>query len=204
MTNQRLSTTGDTLADLRSHLNVIALMSQQNWTRQKVDPVSLQAASAGDPVVFTADPERGWHPLALVAAHGYEWVGSTLPARFTRGIPKHCYHNAWERVRRSTTLAYCEGYAMSSRLPLPVEHAWIVDLKTGLVIEPTWDTKKTDETFYYKGLIIPHDIVREARRRSGKHTIAVLEGEWARKGWFGQHGADATIAYTQQVTARLS
>ncbi|MBX5212597.1 hypothetical protein HJB83_33820 [Rhizobium sp. NZLR11] len=39
-------------------------------------------------------------------------------------------------VRRDVT--YVEGFALDPALPIPVEHAWLVD-DIGQVIDPTWD-----------------------------------------------------------------
>lgn len=47
-----------------------------------------------------------------------------------------CYRNAW-MLAQLKDLHYCEGYAVSGMLKLPLEHAWCVD-DEGKVYDPTW------------------------------------------------------------------
>ena len=51
---------------------------------------------------------------------------------------KSCYYNCWKVVSCGNlkNLRYFEGYVWSKRVPLPLEHSWLVDSK-GKVIDPT-------------------------------------------------------------------
>ena len=63
----------------------------------------------------------------------HEW-GRDVP--LARGPMKECYRTCSNAViDRSSRFAYCEGYALAI---IPVMHAWVLDLKTGLAYDPTW------------------------------------------------------------------
>ncbi len=51
---------------------------------------------------------------------------------------KSCYHNCWKVIACGNlkNLRYFEGYVWSKRVPIPLEHSWLVDSK-GKVIDPT-------------------------------------------------------------------
>ncbi len=51
---------------------------------------------------------------------------------------KSCYYNCWKVVSCGNlkNLRYFEGYVWSKRVPIPLEHCWLVDSK-GKVIDPT-------------------------------------------------------------------
>ena len=53
-------------------------------------------------------------------------------------VVKSCYHNCWKIVSCGNlkNLRYFEGYVWSKRVPIPLEHSWLVDSK-GKVIDPT-------------------------------------------------------------------
>lgn len=53
-------------------------------------------------------------------------------------VVKSCYHNCWKIVSCGNlkNLRYFEGYVWSKRVPIPLEHCWLVDSK-GKVIDPT-------------------------------------------------------------------
>lgn len=136
-------------------------------------------------------------PAKALIEHGRVWVGSTLPSRQRRGMAKACFQNAWASASRSVNLVYCEGWAVSGTLglALPMEHAWLVDIRSGTVIERTWDSDPKRPNFYF-GLAVPASTVREAHRRSGDMTTAVLFGDWARNGWFHREGMADSAALT--------
>ncbi len=75
----------------------------------------------------------------LILDCGIEMEYSPLPEYIERGIPKNCYYNCLELLRKHRDLTYCEGYAFTEDLPLPLFHAWLVNSK-GEVIDPTWKT----------------------------------------------------------------
>ena len=83
----------------------------------------------------------------LVKRCGREMKYAPLPEDIERGLPKNCYYNCLELLREHPELTYCEGYALTEDLPLPLAHAWLVD-SNGNVIDPTWD----DESAVYLGV----------------------------------------------------
>ena len=74
----------------------------------------------------------------LILDRGVEMKYAPLPDNIERGIPKGCYYNCLQLLRKHPEFTYCEGYAQSEDLPLPLFHAWLVD-GNGNVIDPTWD-----------------------------------------------------------------
>ena len=51
---------------------------------------------------------------------------------------KSCYHNCWKAVSYANilNLRYFEGYVYSERVPIPLEHSWLVTPE-GQVVDPT-------------------------------------------------------------------
>lgn len=47
-----------------------------------------------------------------------------------------CFHNAYKAMA-DTEYMYCEGYAMTEKLGMPMAHGWLMDVD-GNVIDPTW------------------------------------------------------------------
>ena len=86
-------------------------------------------------------------PYEFLIAYGKEY-SQRIPSPW-RGEPKACYYNARKLARQAnrgrSVLRYCEGYACSNKLGLPLAHAWCVD-QEGRVIDPTWDENPEGET----------------------------------------------------------
>lgn len=78
----------------------------------------------------------------LLLEHGREWTPAKLPPGMERGQPKMCFmessHLAIREFGRRNGLVYCEGYAISDVVPIPLEHAWCVT-KSGHVVDTVWD-----------------------------------------------------------------
>ena len=49
---------------------------------------------------------------------------------------KECYHNTWNILIVHADLKYYEGYTFSNRIPLAIDHSWLVTTD-GKVIDPT-------------------------------------------------------------------
>jgi hypothetical protein len=79
--------------------------------------------------------------------------GSPRPQGVRKQRDRQCYQNSWH-ASRQYGWAYCEGYALSGDLGIPVMHAWNLDLETGRVIDLTW---RHPENAYYWGMIIPNE-----------------------------------------------
>lgn len=83
-----------------------------------------------------------YEELVLIEGHHMEQL---LPIPdVQRGVMGECYRNSQLFVMDNSEFTYCEGWAISARLPIPLQHAWVID-GDGKVIDPTWD----DEAHYY-------------------------------------------------------
>jgi len=49
--------------------------------------------------------------------------------------PKSCYANCF-RILHKTNLRYIEGYVYSKKLPIPIEHAYMID-ENNKIVDPT-------------------------------------------------------------------
>ncbi len=128
--------------------------------------------------------------------HAATWVGGECKHPFRNGPRGYCYYNSWKSARSNDNLEYCEGLAWKNDLPIALEHAWILDKRTGNVIDRTW---RDVEDACYVGFVIPKEDVAESLRRS-PHTYGVLASDWMRQGWFMRTRLDAAIAYTREMT----
>jgi hypothetical protein len=52
------------------------------------------------------------------------------------GKVKECYYNCWKALSLNQHYRYYEGYVNSKRIPIPLEHSWLVNKKNE-VIDPT-------------------------------------------------------------------
>lgn len=106
----------------------------------------------------------------LVLKEGQSFTATPLPDDVKDGELGLCYMNAYHLVEDHPELEYVEGYAQTSRLPIPLEHAWAVT-KDGNVVDPTWNRFfEKGETISYFGVKIPIDTVRKtilAREKYG-------------------------------------
>ena len=57
------------------------------------------------------------------------------------GEPHQCFSNAAAQAIAREDVFYAEGYALEPELPIPIQHAWLVNSE-GWVIDPTWKTTK--------------------------------------------------------------
>jgi hypothetical protein len=108
----------------------------------------------------------------LLERHGKTMLGGpiTRPARMKQGIPKACHYNAYQIVKRNPArYVYAEGIAVPHNVPVPIEHAWVIDRLTGHVIEPTLPELAAD----YHGVAIRPEVVKAALKENHK-TYSVL------------------------------
>ncbi len=59
------------------------------------------------------------------------------PQWLVPGEVKQCFRNATAFALVRDDVTYVEGFALDPALPIPLEHAWLVD-DIGRVIDPTW------------------------------------------------------------------
>lgn len=81
----------------------------------------------------------GWRHLIhadLLVAYG-RWFAAPSHAHKS-GPNRECFRNSHVVATRTKHLVYVEGRAVPEGFPLAVDHAWCVDLSTGMVIETTW------------------------------------------------------------------
>ena len=59
-----------------------------------------------------------------------------------------CYRAAYQLAESDSIFIYCEGYAASEQLSIPLAHAWCVNRETREVYDPVWNTKRTRGNAY--------------------------------------------------------
>lgn len=83
-----------------------------------------------------------------------------------RGPMRECYSNALSAAIHNPDLTYCEGYAVSGIITLPVQHAWVVN-EAGEAIEVTWPYQNVQ----YYGIALNTDFVAGHTLRTGYHGV---------------------------------
>jgi hypothetical protein len=102
-----------------------------------------------------ADPSQLLSFESIVLHLGRPWTAKRRPSCLRKMRDKMCYRNSWRVMIERPGLRYCEGYAMSAGLMIPVEHAWCVDQDDN-VVDPTW--REPQHAAYY-GVEIPEDVL---------------------------------------------
>jgi GNAT superfamily N-acetyltransferase len=88
---------------------------------------------------------------------GKEFDIPDKPPQVKLMIPRECYSNATKMMLRNPgKYNYAEGYYASSHLPMPIDHAWLVEKKTGMVVDPTLGWQPTARYF---GVAYPKQFV---------------------------------------------
>lgn len=65
-----------------------------------------------------------------------------------KGRLGYCYREAYRLAMSDPNFIYCEGYAISAQLSIPLSHAWCVHRETKEVYDPVWNTKKVRGSAY--------------------------------------------------------
>jgi hypothetical protein len=76
-----------------------------------------------------------------------------------------CYANAYALAASETAYRYCEGYATTKGLEIPLAHAWVID-KDLRVIDPTWK-----EGHHYFGVVFSPMFMYKTVARTKHHGI---------------------------------
>lgn len=92
-----------------------------------------------------------------------------------------CYKYAYHLAESDSIFIYCEGYASSEQLGIPLHHAWCVNRETGEVYDPVWNTKKTKGNSYC-GLPMNLNFVRKVIMYTKQY--GVLDSLWLCKHLF--------------------
>lgn len=121
-----------------------------------------------------AKRREGWAHSSiedLVHGEGVRCVPSPLPAGVAKGRKRECFTNAFHLAHQHPRrYIYVEGYAVAHQIPLPLLHAWCVERRTGLVVDPTW----ADGVEYYG---IPLKLGYVWKTLAAKGTYSVLDNQ---------------------------
>jgi hypothetical protein len=79
---------------------------------------------------------KGFEELVLEC--GREMKPIPAPKYIKHGIPKQCYFNCLELIKKHPDLTYVEGYALGD-ISFPVSHAWLMNPQ-GKALDPTWES----------------------------------------------------------------
>ncbi|MGR9449172.1 hypothetical protein [Rhizobium leguminosarum] len=83
--------------------------------------------------------EQVFGPATALRSFGRLYTSiARRPQWLVPGEVKQCFRNATAFALVRDDVTYVEGFALDPALPIPLEHAWLVDDK-GQVIDPTWD-----------------------------------------------------------------
>lgn len=118
-----------------------------------------------------ADLEQRFGPSIAIIRYGnvFQTIAES-PEWLRIGQARDCFNNATAYAVVRDDVFYAEGYALEPELPLPVQHAWLVD-REGKVIDPTW--KDTRDHAYF-GIAFNQDFVRDQLvQNSGNAGILV-------------------------------
>lgn len=86
-----------------------------------------------------------------------------------RGTPKECFGNAGYLVAKNPErYIYCEGYAISDKLPIAIHHGWVFDTHTGMAIDPTWNLERE---VCYIGIPFATKFVRYCYQEFGYYSL---------------------------------
>lgn len=116
-----------------------------------------------DHIDALAAGEQVFGPSRALQQFGSEYRPSIdASSRLPRGAAKACHANATAYSLTYSNLFYSEGYALDPALPLPFQHAWLVD-QIDQVIAPTWQDA---EQHVYFGITFKPDFLSEMLKHS--------------------------------------
>lgn len=92
-----------------------------------------------------------------------------------------CYSYAYRLAESDSIFTYCEGFATSKALGIPLAHAWCVNRETREVYDPVWNTKRVRGNAYC-GLPINLNFARKVILHNKQYGI--LDSLWMCKHLF--------------------
>lgn len=106
-----------------------------------------------------------------VEADRVDWPASWALAVRHRTQMKACFQNCRRIALKKPRYQYQEGIATAI---IPIEHAWLIDTSTGLLIDPTLclDFRNQTRAVDYFGVPIPIDVLRDS------HISNCMEPTW--------------------------
>lgn len=118
---------------------------------------------------------------ALGLEHFYVPFDKINYAHKYKGKLGFCYQAAYRLAESDSIFTYCEGYASSEQLSIPLAHAWCIHRETREVYDPVWNTKRTKGNAYC-GLPMNINFVREVILYNKQY--GVLDSLWRCKHLF--------------------
>ncbi|WP_313198245.1 hypothetical protein [Rhizobium sp.] len=93
-------------------------------------------------IAWLAADEQVFGPSSALRDYGrvFSRAGKN-PGWLIKGTAKRCYENAASYASVRNDVNYAEGYVIDPCLPIPIEHAWLVDC-AGEVVDPTLENVK--------------------------------------------------------------
>ena len=138
--------------DLHNFLDAVGDMQVKN----------LVARGAEDKVKYGG-------PQDYVRSEGNEFEVPPEPPQIKLMTPRECYANATHMMlRNSRKYDYVEGFYASNHLPMPIEHAWLVEKNTGHVVDPTLGWQPTAR---YMGVAYPKEFVMKKMLKNKYYGI---------------------------------
>lgn len=124
-----------------------------------------------------AKPRPGWkyiNSMDLVAREGQAFKppsSNDLPDDVRPGEPQECYKNAaLTAISNPDKYTYVEGYATPKSIPLPIQHAWVVDADDN-VIDNTWSELDGGTGAAYIGVKIDTPTLTAALEANEHYTL---------------------------------
>lgn len=146
-------------------------LSHDNHLNSHTDPY-LESLLEFIKMIAGMEPDFGAAKALLRYGQTFE-PAETTPAWFARGVSNHCFDNATHllvarKAAGDNSVRYAEGYAMDAEVPVPMQHAWLVDANDK-VIDPTW--RNTDDNLYF-GIVFDTKFVLDLMQI--KRTTGIL------------------------------
>ena len=111
-------------------------------------------------------------PEQIVLTLGKSFTPQPLPDEYSRGPQKECYKNTFQLVMENPELTYVEGFAVPDNVPIPLAHAWAVDVD-GMVIDTTWPNPGKE----YVGVAMSWEFVAETAIRTEVYGVFDMNRE---------------------------
>lgn len=134
---------------------------------------------------------EGWRYGALeqfILEHGIKYIPAVRPSSVARMPSRECYANSYcLATGNPRRYRYVEGFALCQGIPFGIEHAWVLDMQTDTVIDPTWEPVGVA----YRGVALSQGFCDRIMLKTGHY--GVLDGarllrffqfpfsEWTRK-----------------------
>lgn len=138
------------------------------------------------------------HELAKVRGleHLYMTFDKINRVHKYKGKIGFCFREAYRLANMDSIFIYCEGYAASEQLSIPLDHAWCVNRETQEVYDPVWNNKKVTGVAYC-GLPLNIKFVNEVILQTRHY--GVLDSLWMCKSLFNTPLSDIIYPDYQSV-----